>query len=138
MVMPLVLAATDTTEVDDVFQINTNINYAKPCFNNGTYCSGSATCNYTVFNPDNTILVDNLQGTNQAAYHNITFLVSNIGVYKVDMTCIDSGLNGAETLYFEVTGSGFNNSAVFYLLLFLIYTFLIGSLYGPSFSQPKG
>ena len=117
MVMPLVIAATDTTDVDDVFKVNTLVDYKKPCFNNGTYCSGSATCNYSVFNPDNTVLVDNLQGTNQVAFYNISFRPINIGVYKVDMTCVDGSLNGAETLYFEVTGSGFHNTIWFYVLI---------------------
>ena len=120
LLLPFVMAATDTTDVDDIFKINSAVEYAKPCFNNGTYCSGSATCNYSVFNPDNTILVNNQLGTNQGAYYNISFTPTNIGVYKVDMTCVDGSLNGAETLYFEVTGSGFNNTALFYILLFLI------------------
>lgn len=115
--LTFVLAATDTNDVDDVFQLNERIDYKKPCFNNGTYCSGSATCNYTIYNPDNTLLVDNQQGTNQGAYHNISFSVTNIGIYQVDMTCVDSGRNGAETLYFEVTGSGFNNTFGFYALI---------------------
>jgi len=120
LVLPFVMAATDTNNVDDIFKINTEVEYVKPCFNNGTYCSGSATCNFSVFKPDNSILVNNLQGTNQGAYHNITFTVSDIGIHKVDMTCVDGSLNGAETFYFEVTGSGFNNTSLFYILLFAI------------------
>jgi len=119
LALPLILAATDTNDVDDSFQINTIIDYKKPCFNNGTYCSAAATCNYTVFNPDNTILVDNQAGTNQLSYYNISFLVSDIGIHKVDMTCVDGGLTGAETLYFEVTGSGFNNTLGFYVLILI-------------------
>jgi len=117
MVMPLVIAATDTNNVDDIFKVNTRVDYKKPCFNNGTYCSGSATCNYTIFNPDNTVLVNNLQGTNQGSYHNISFTVSNIGIYQVDMTCIDGSNNGAETMYLEVTGSGFHTTIWFYVLI---------------------
>ena len=120
MVMPLVIAATDTNNVDDIFKVNTLVNYKKPCFNNGTYCSGSSTCNFTVFNPDNTILVNNLQGTNQVSYHNISFTVSNIGIYQVDMTCIDGSNNGAETMYFEVTGSGFHTTIWFYVLILMM------------------
>jgi len=117
LIMPLVLAATDTNNVDDVFKVNTLIDYKKPCFNNGTYCSGSATCNYTVLNPDNTLLVNNLQATNQVAYYNISFTPSDIGIYKVDMTCKDGSLNGAETFYFETTGSGFQDTVWFYIII---------------------
>jgi len=125
---PLIFAATDTTDVDDVFQINTRIDYKKPCFNNGTWCSGSAVCNYTIFNPDNTILINNNQSTNQGSYHNISFYVDDIGIHKVDMVCNDNGLNGAETLYFEVTGSGFNSTVGFYalILIFSIGVMVLG------------
>ena len=119
LALPLILAATDTTDVDDVFQINTRIDYKKPCFNNGTYCAATSTCNYTIFKPDNSILVNNLQGTNQTSFHNISFIVGDIGIYKVDMTCIDGSLTGAETLYFEVTGSGFNSTLGFYALILI-------------------
>jgi len=120
LALPLILAATDTNDVDDSFQINTRVDYKKPCFNNGTYCSGVATCNYTIYNPDNTILINNLEGTNNISYYNISFIVSNIGIYKVDMTCVDGSLTGAETLYFEVTGSGFNNTIGFYALILIL------------------
>jgi len=89
LVLPLIMAATDTNDVDDSFQINTRIDYKKPCFNNGTYCSAAATCNYTVFNPDNTILVDNLTGTNQVSFYNVSFVLNEIGIHKVNMTDAD-------------------------------------------------
>jgi len=119
MLVPLVLGATDTNDVDDVFQLNTRIDYKKPCFNNGTYCSSEAVCNYTIFNPDNTLLLTNNKSTNQNSFYNVSFITNHIGVYKVDMVCWDGGLRGAETLYFEVTGSGFNNTAWFYIMLLI-------------------
>lgn len=122
---PHISAATDTVSVEDTFKINEIINYKKPCFNNGTYCSAAATCNFTIYNPDNSLLINNQLGTNQGSYYNISFSVSNLGVYKVDMTCKDGTLTGAETLYFEVTGSGMNTSFGFYVIILLISTLLI-------------
>ena len=119
LVLPLVFAATDTNTVDDVFKINEIISYKKPCFNNGTYCSDSAVCNFTIFNPDNTLLIDNERATNQGAYHNLTFTTTEIGIYQVDMTCLDGILNGAETMYFEITGSGFNDTFGFYIMVLI-------------------
>ena len=119
LALPLILADTDTNDVDDSFQINTLVDYKKPCFNNGTYCSAATTCNYTIYNPDNTILLDNNQSTNQVSFYNISFVVNDIGNHKVDMTCCDGGRCGAETLYFEVTGSGFNNIIGFYALILI-------------------
>jgi len=116
----LISAATNTQDVTDVFKVNTQVEYAKSCFNNGTYCSDSALCNYTVFEPDNTVIVDNLAGTNQVSFYNISFNVREIGIYKVDMTCTDNGLSGAETFYFEVTGSGLNDTIWFYIIILAV------------------
>ena len=114
----IINAASDTNTVDDSFKINDIIDYKKPCFNNGTYCSDSAVCNYTIFAPpDNTLLIDNQRATNKGAYHNITFTTTEIGIYQADMTCNDGGLYGAETMYFEITGSGFNDTFGFYILI---------------------
>lgn len=115
-------AAIDTNNVDDVFQVNTVVAYAKPCINNGTYCSGSAICNYTVFNPNNEVIQDNTLGTNQGSYHNISISFDTIGVWKIDMVCHDGGKQGAETFFAQVTGSGFNESFGFYILV-IIFSF---------------
>jgi len=116
-ILPLVFAPTDTNIVDDVFRINEIIDYKKPCLNNGTYCSSSSVCNYTIFNPDNSLLIDNQRATNNGAYHNLTFTTTEIGIHQVDMVCNDGNLNGAETMYFEITGSGFHNILWFYILI---------------------
>lgn len=119
LVLPMLNAATDTKIVDDTFQVNKIISYAKPCFNNGSYCSSNTKCNYTIFKPDNTMLIDNKQGTNNINRYNISFYVEDIGVYKVDQVCIDNGLWGSETYYFEVTGSGLNDVTYFLVFIFL-------------------
>lgn len=110
-------AAIDTSEVDDVFKVNEVVDYSKPCFNNGTYCSASAVCNFTVFNPDKEVIIDNQLGANQFSRHNISITFNRIGVWTIDMTCNDSGKTGAETFYAQVTGSGFNDTTGFYILI---------------------
>lgn len=120
-VSPLILAETNTIDVQDVFKSGQTVDYKKPCFNNGTYCSSSATCNYTMYYPNNDLLIDNKPATNKIAYYNYTFVApATIGIYKVDMTCIDVDLKGSETYYFEVTGSGFNNTIGFYFFILLV------------------
>ena len=118
----IVNAATDTNNADDTFQINTFVNYKKPCFNNGTYCSAAALCNFTVFNPDKSILVSNLKASNNVTYHNATFYVSNNGLHQVDMICVDGGLKGAATFWMEITGDGLHNTIWFYLLI-IVFSF---------------
>ncbi len=114
-------AATDTREVTDVFKINENIEYTQPCFNNGSFCSSAAICNFTIHNPDNSLLLDNNQSTNQGSFYNVTFDVLQIGVYEADVVCCDGGSGcGSETMFFEVTGSGLNISLGFYIFLFVV------------------
>jgi len=126
LVLPLINAATDTKIVDDSFQVNTIINYSKPCFYNNTYCSSNAICNFSIFRPNNLPLVNNINATNKNNYHTITFYVEDIGIHKADMICTDNGINGADTFYFEVTGSGYNNTTGLYLTLLIIGFALIG------------
>ena len=121
MLMGIVTAATDTNNADDIFKINTPINYIKPCINNGTYCGATATCNYTFFHPDGIPLVNNKLATQynagSGAYFNYSVTFTKVGVHQIDMTCNDVGRTGAETLYADVTGSGFNNTLGFYFLI---------------------
>jgi len=116
-----VSAATDTSDVSDVFQINQEISYNKPCINNGTYCSASAECNYTFYDKDNSISVNNAAATQVGSggasiwQYNITHTAT--GLYKADMVCIDGDAKGSDTLYYEVTGSGDSNTVPFYFII---------------------
>ena len=113
-------AAVDTNTVDDTFQVNALIPYAKGCMNNGTYCSAAATCNFTFYDLDNSLLENNVPGINigdgsSTWTYNITY--SKTGVYQVDMVCIDGGEAGFETFYSQVTGSGLNDNFWFYVIV---------------------
>lgn len=113
-------AATDTQQVEDTFKLNEQVNYAKPCWNNGSYCSSAAVCNYTIFNPDKTVLVNETKAQNRGNSHNISFWVSNMGVYQVDMFCCDGADCGSNTMYFQVTGSGLNDNLWFYGIVLIL------------------
>lgn len=132
--LTLINAATDTQTVDDTFQLNQVVNYAKPCFNNGTFCSAATTCNFTVVEPDGVILVDGRLGQNRGTTHNITFAVTEMGIHTVNMACNDGGMLGAETFYFEVTGSGLNDTVWFYIIVLAISFGVI--LLGFNFQDP--
>lgn len=128
LLIPLIHAATDTTEVSDVLKLNQEVNYVASCVNDGDYCSSSARCNFTIISPSRNILVNNLQttllNTGSGAYHNYTITPDEIGIWQVDMVCYDGGDSGAETLYFEVTGNGKpeppGSITVFFIIAFLI------------------
>lgn len=119
-------AATDTSQVSDVFQLNHIVDYGKPCFNNGTYCSATTECNFTFTRPDNSIQIGNGLATNQLYIYNYTISFDSSGIYKIDMTCDDNGLKGSETFYAQVTPSGINNNVSFLVIYLLICVAIIG------------
>lgn len=123
--MQFVSAAVDTIPVQDTFKLNDLVDYKKPCYNNGSYCSATATCNYTIIDPKNRIIVDNKVATNQGSFYNYSFYVSTIGVHTANMICKDGDLTGNDTFYFDVTGNGFNTSLGFYIFVLLISAGLI-------------
>jgi len=138
----LPLASAVEVEVDDIFKFDQQVDYKKPCFNNGTFCSPTATCNATITSPNSSIVIDNKLMTNNVAYHNISLSsndVNVLGIYTVDMTCVDSSLNGANTFYFKITPSGDEISTaqglVYSVLFVLTVVVLMLTLYG-SFRFP--
>ena len=122
-------AAVDTSTVDDVFQVNDVVTYNKPCIYNGTWCSGAATCRYTFYDRDNSIRLNNVLavnvGDNSASIWQYNLTHFDTGLYKVDMVCVDGGLQGTDTLYYEVTGDGRNTSIGFYAIILIISLGLI-------------
>ena len=136
LILPLVFAETNTRAVDDIFKCDSIINYAKPCFNNNSYCSSSTNCNFTIFNPDNTLFINNQVATNNIANYNISLNLScnNLGIYKVDMICNDAGSLGAATFYFENSRTGniiTTAEAIIYIVFIIgiIFTLML-SLFG--------
>jgi len=133
-----VTAAPTEPIISDTFQVNELINYSKPCINNGTYCSGSAVCNYTFYDRDGSIRFNNVLATNVGADGASTwqYQLSHVdtGTYHVDMVCLDSTGKGSGTFYYEVTGSGITDSIGFYVIIILISFGLI--VLGLSLTDP--
>lgn len=121
-------AAIDTNDVDDVFQIHDVIDYSKPCRNNGSYCSSSAGCNFTVKNAENGIMYDNAVATYNTSNGeaNLTIYFNSLGIWTIEGICCDGNDCGSDTFYAEVTGSGFNDTLGFFILMFGISGAVIG------------
>lgn len=112
IILALILFAVNVYAEDPRFigQQNQQIDLKEPCFNNGTYCSSSGTCNITIWRPNNAgILVNNKLMTNQVSFHNYTLnttQTSSIGEYQTSISCCDIGLCGYDTYTFKITPSG--------------------------------
>lgn len=116
-------AAIDTTDVTEIFTVDKVIPFTQPCTNNGTYCGSSATCNYTFYDRNNIIIQNNVPAVNVgdgiASIWRYNITQSETGFYKADICCQDPDNNAqaCETLRYQVTGDGFNDSIGFYILI---------------------
>lgn len=126
LLVPLALATTD--EIRFIGQQNTYLDITEPCFNNNTYCSDTSKCNITVKDPKQFVLVNNLQMTNQNAYHNYTLDITNtssLGVYESTVVCQDGSYNGFDTFYFRITYHGKEEPVGFTQIIFILFFVII-------------
>lgn len=109
----------------------------RPCFNNGTYCSGAAVCNITVSNPAGTVIVYNQRMTNKLSYHNYTLSSSqtqNLGTFNAIVTCTDGLLSGEDTFTINSSPMGSTQTLGFFFLIFaLLYGLTLVGAYFDSF-----
>ena len=80
-----------------------------PCINNNTFCSGSATCNLTILNPNSSNLIYGEGMTNSATYFNYSLTPSQtliIGEYTVTAVCADGSENGYTIYTYDINPSG--------------------------------
>jgi|TARA_Y100000310_G_scaffold152812_2_gene152271 preprotein translocase subunit YajC len=112
----------------EVYQQDTVVDLKVPCLNNNTYCSGSATCNITIMDSADTVLINNQLMQNQGAYHNYTLnltLTSNSGEFSRNVICIDNNLlgYGSDTYIITPTGSAFDDPSSFSSAIVLVLMF---------------
>lgn len=126
------------TDIRFYVEQSTSLDIREPCYKNGTYCSGSAVCNISVWKQDGiTPIIVNVVMTNQGAYHNYTLNTTQtavLGEYEVGVVCSDASVSNYETFYFEITPNGERPSTakgMLYLGLFVVLVLFLGaSIYG--------
>lgn len=126
LVLPIVLATTST------FPVSTALDYRVICSNNGSICSSPAICNFTLFYPNQTTLINNKLMTNQTSYHNYTLSANQLasfGEYCGYASCNDAGLKKDSTFCFKITPNGepsiSDNFLVFLYVLFVATIFIL-------------
>lgn len=104
------------------------------CKNNDTFCSGSASCNLTIFNPDDTILIEGQATTNKGTYHSYLLTesqTSTLGEYRAVVACFDGSENGIETYPYWITETGESAGeyrfAIYLIILLGWLLFIIGA-----------
>jgi hypothetical protein len=104
-----------------------------PCSDDNQECAGTVTCNITVFNPDNVVMVNHQQMSQSGIYFNYSLNETNntgLGVYEVALYCIDSVDNDSDftTLTYTITPSGTLPSitqGILYAVLLLLSVFFL-------------
>ena len=140
LLMPLISAIFDA----GVFEQDTTIDLKLPCEFNGTFCSDSAVCNFTLPYPNTTLMIDNgLMTSTGNGMPNITLPDSSVlGVYRGDYTCEDSGYQDSASVRLEITptGSTFStsDSLIYFVVLFILVLLLFFSIRAVvKYSEPE-
>lgn len=123
------LAFFPLVSAEDIYKKNDKIDIKESCFNNGTYCSASASCNITVYKPSSVVVYSNRLMTNNITYHNFTLInnsdTNETGLYRYFITCNDGSLKNFATFEFEVTDTGGEEPSEILKLAFYIGFFVI-------------
>lgn len=104
------------------------------CINAG-YCTASAICNASVFDPDNIVILDGVQATQSPslAYFNITLnstQTTKLGQYTVGGFCKDGSVTQLIDFNFEVNTTGNELELPESLVNIFLILFFIGLLVG--------
>ena len=117
------------------YKIDQELDYQIVCENAG-YCSSTASCNATIWNPLGEQIISNEGFTNNGYYHNITIpdtSLSEAGTYIVSGFCEDGSAIAQIDKEFEITlnGNSFttSQSIIYFVLLFAISIFFFVSVF---------
>ena len=131
LIFSFFITSVSAIEASYIYQVNTGeIEVKNPCYLNGAFCSAGATCRITIYDPTNTIIVNNQLMDYHTSYWNYTLPPQNdsymIGFYKSDMSCTDTGNSGSETFWFEVKTGG--NMGLFLIMALASFVLLFTAI----------
>lgn len=122
----VILAPATAITTAMYYEAQQPIDIKVPCLVNYTYCSAGATCNISIYDPNETIIVANEPMTNSIYYFNYTLnetQTNKTGDYRNVVVCEDSGLAGFTAYTMTVTWNGRappgDNVKIFFILAFL-------------------
>jgi len=111
---------------DTVYQQSRDAEVIIVCINAG-FCSASAQCNVSVFDPDNVALVSGIEATQSAdlAFYNVSLnstQTAKLGEYTVAGFCKDGSVTQVVdfSIFVTISGTMIENPAILYAALLLI------------------
>lgn len=114
LMVPLVSAVDSTL----FFRNSEEVELRRECFNDGDVCDATFGCSLTVYNPNSSVLVDNVSMVRGMEYYNYNVsAITENGQYRSRMTCTDGTDSGSEIFYFSVTPTGDDGDYNLFLIM---------------------
>lgn len=105
----LLINVISSQEIRFTGQQNTKLNIFEECESNGFACDETYSCNITVRDPNQTVLILNKQMTRNDTIYNYTLDINKtniLGKYENTVVCTNSSLAGTNIFFHEITPSG--------------------------------
>jgi len=105
----------------ETYKVHTETNLQFNCILNGETASNSATFNITITDREGNFLVEDGEAESQGeGVWNYTTTFTEIGIYKVMMSCGDGTYAYSEEGEYNITPSGFVGTLGFYLIILVL------------------
>ncbi len=147
----LFLQTASAVDIEFTAERNTAVDIIEKCSIGDYPCSDSFSCNATIQNSIQEILVLNQNMTRNNTFYNYTLSpsqTSELGLYKADTFCSDGNYNGTNEIWFMITPSGRDAPtsgesvalliAVASMFLIAIFFFIISHTFKGDPLAPKG
>jgi len=131
MSMFLILLTTIcyASDPDLYYKYGDTIDFKLPCYDSVTgYCDASTTCNLTIVDHRDVLLINNQAMTRNGGYYNYTFSPTTLGDYKFFIMCTDGSEMGASGYKVQINNQGhkIENLLPYVLFFFVIIILTIG------------
>lgn len=103
------ILATPLIVAQPVYEQSTNLTLSVPCTNNGDVCSGSTICSATIINPDQLVLLNEANMTQNGAVFEVNLSDNQtnvLGQYEFSVSCCAGPKCFSKALIFLITPSG--------------------------------
>jgi len=120
MFFAVMFCITFVSSYSYVLQEDTLSDVKIACFDtDNLYCTSTTNCTITIYNSDQTVLINNDNMSYNENYFNYTFTPTKIGEYPTVVNCV-GGTAAYSTFEILVTNSGYDGIAIEWVLIFVL------------------
>jgi len=113
----LILLVPTLVSASDFFKYGEQVELRRECFNDGDLCDVTFSCSLTTYNPNGSVILDNVAMVRETSYYNYNLSGVDNGEYRNRMTCTDGTDSGSEIFYFSITPTGDDRGNNIFLIL---------------------